>query len=82
MKVCLTNNYNTPFALSNDFKEIPLLLAELDDCDGVTEMKRVINKYSISREWKLKIKTSKRVIYEGVDNLGNLHYLVVKEYNF
>lgn len=81
MRVLLTNNYNTPSALSNAFKEVPIMLAELDDCDGVTEIKRVINKYSICREWELKIKTSKRIIYESVDRVGNLQYLIIKEYN-
>lgn len=78
MKVNLTNDYNTPFALSNEFKEVPLFLADLEECSTVEEMLTTTNEYSIYRHWTIKRKYTKRVIFDSKDALGNIHYLILR----
>ena len=78
MKVSLTNNCNTQFALSNEFKEVPLFLADLEECSVVNDMLKIINEYSMFRKWVLKKTTDKRIIFDSTDKLGNIHYLVVR----
>lgn len=79
MRVYLTNNNNTAFALSNSFNEVPIFLAELDDSEDVVTQESIINKYSKHRKWNLKLQTAKRVIFESVDALNNEFYLVIKK---
>ena len=78
MRISLTDDYNTPFALSNEFKEVPLFLCDLEDCETVDDMLRVTNEYSMYRHWKIKRKTNKKAIFSSSDALGNIHYLIIR----
>ena len=79
MRVQLTNDYNTPFALSNDFKEVPLFLADLEEeCVTVEDMLNTINEYSMYRNWSIKRKYTKKIIFDSKDALGNVHYLILR----
>lgn len=78
MKVYLTDDNDTPFALSNQFNKVPIFKAELEDCNA-EDMENVINKYSKYHKWTMNIESFYRIVFTAVDYCNNQFYLVVKK---
>ena len=79
MKIILTNKKDIPFALSNDFKNVPFLKIDLEDSNNHSEMLQIVNKYSLYREWKIVRESTNRVVMESTDRLGNIEYLIINK---
>lgn len=75
-KLSLTNPYRVPLALSNDFDSTFLLEDEIEDCQSVDAAVKVLNKYSIYKNWSMEKVKKNHVRFKSVDSLGNIHYLL------
>ena len=75
-KLTLTNPNRVPLSLTNDFDNTFLLEDEIEECRSVTEAIKVLNKYSIYKNWTMDKDKSNHVRFKSVDRLGNIHYLL------
>lgn len=75
-RLSLTNPNRVPLALSNDFDNTFLLEDEIEECQSVDEAVKVLNKYSIYKNWSMDKVKSTHVRFKSVDRLGNIHYLL------
>ena len=76
-KLILTNPNRVPLALSNDFDNTFLLQDEIEDCQSIEEARKILNKYSIYKNWTVDKEKVNHIRFKSVDSLGNIHYLLM-----